>query len=255
MKPSLVIGCRPYSGQIGAGDRLERPRVPQRAPETVGPGRGAGLGEPVEIGLAALGGVDDDIAVLVTRLSRAHVHSLVPALHPRDRVGLDGESEVLMHAGVVPPDPLGVGIRGRVVLHALRPAEGPGGTVVVDDGESVAPRARLLLLDPPAAHVVRGGDDARADALGPPGGDNEVPDARRHPDESVLGDAESLGVARVDPERVPVGDLVQPLGVGRSGVDERRNPEGGEQDALGALEVEVLQSLRYCLSFSPEVQQ
>ena len=57
-----------------------------------------------------------------------------------------------------------------------------------------APRAGLVLLDPPATHVVRGGDDAGADALGAPGRDHEVPDPGRDPDQTVLLDAELLGV-------------------------------------------------------------
>jgi hypothetical protein len=61
--------------------------------------------------------------------------------------------------------------------------------------------------------VVAGGDDAGADALGAPGGDDEVADAGGDAHEAVLLDAELLGVLGVDPQRVAVADLVEPLRV------------------------------------------
>src|SRR5439155_90751 len=52
-------------------------------------------------------------------------------------------------------------------------------------------------------------------------------------------DRDACGVLRVEPERIRVRDLVEPLGVARARVDERRQPEGRQQDhlALGAVEL------------------
>ena len=55
---------------VGARLRLERAGVPERAAQSARAGRRAGLREPVEVGLTRLGGVDDDVAVLVARLGR-----------------------------------------------------------------------------------------------------------------------------------------------------------------------------------------
>ena len=86
---------------------------------------------------------------------------------------------------------------------------------------------------------MRGSDDTRSDALGAPGLDHEVADAGRDPHEATLLDLELLGVCRVNPQRVPVTDLVEPLGVSRTRMDQGRNAEGREQDAFRTRHVEV----------------
>ena len=90
----------------------------------------------------------------------------------------------------------------------------------------------------PAAHVVRAGHDTGPDALGDPGPGHEVADLGLHPDQ-VAGalDPQPGGVGGVDPERVGVRELVEPLGVGGAGVDLGRQAEGGQQHHLVLGEV------------------
>ena len=56
----------------------------------------------------------------------------MPALHARNRVGLNGKGEILMNSGVVPPDSVGVRVRRLVGLDALLLAKFPRGSVVAD---------------------------------------------------------------------------------------------------------------------------
>ena len=54
-------------------------------------------------------GVNEDVAIAVVPTGFLDLDHLVPALHARDRVGVDREGEVLVDTRVGPPDPLGVG--------------------------------------------------------------------------------------------------------------------------------------------------
>jgi hypothetical protein len=60
----------------------------------------------------ALRRIDHHIAVAVPLVRRLEPHLLVPAVHPRDGVRLDGKREVLVDPGVAPPDPGRVGVVG-----------------------------------------------------------------------------------------------------------------------------------------------
>ncbi len=44
---------------------------------------------------------------MVIRAGRLQAHSLVPALHPAHRI-LCGKNKVLIHPGILPPDPFGI---------------------------------------------------------------------------------------------------------------------------------------------------
>src|SRR2546423_673431 len=92
---------------------------------------------------------------------------------------------------------------------------------------SAVASASAAYVHAPAPHVVAAGDDAGADALRDPRLDDEVADLGLDA-EQVAGPhaAEALGVTGVEPERVRVRDLVQPLRVGAPGVDLHREPEG-----------------------------
>ena len=86
--------------------RLQRPQHPVRTALAVG-GKflsGSGLRQPLLINLVRLCRIDVNVAVLVSRIGSAHADGLVPAAHSRNRIGMDREGQVLMHADVVPPD-------------------------------------------------------------------------------------------------------------------------------------------------------
>ena len=89
------------------------------------------------------------------------------------------------------------------------------------------------LCQPPAAEVVRAGDDAGPDALGHPDLVDEVADLGVRPSadrrSSRRGAAASLGCSQ---SGLRVRDLVEPLGVAGARVDQRRQPEGRQQHHL-----------------------
>ena len=95
-----------------------------------------------------------------------------------------------------------------------------------------------LLVQPPAAEVVRHAEHAGPDAFGDPRARDEVADARPHLDEIAGVDAEAPRVRGRDPQRVVVRDLVEPLHR-RARVDERRQPEIREQIELAVLALQV----------------
>jgi hypothetical protein len=64
-----------------------------------------------------LGGIYEYVSIAVARFCTAHTDRLMPAVLTRDRIGVNGEGEVLMHACVRPPNPLRIGILTLVGFH------------------------------------------------------------------------------------------------------------------------------------------
>ena len=99
----------------------------------------------------------------------------------------------------------------------------------------------------PAAHVVAAGNHVRADAFGHPCLHHEVTDLSFDPEEIAGAYRHAIGVDRVDPQRVAMGDLGQPLGVGAAGVDVDRQAERRDQHHLipiDAIAVDVTLDVR-----------
>src|SRR5262249_24069608 len=106
------------------------------------------------------------------------------------------------------------------------------------DGRHHLPLAGPFRRRLPAAHVVAASDHARPDPFGDPGLEHEIPDLRLHPDQLTGADpTPAASVDGVDPERVAMRYLVQPLGVGASAVDLDREAEGWNEHHLPFLEV------------------
>ena len=65
---------------------------------------------------------------------------------PRDRIGLHGEREVLVHTRVVPPDTFGIGIIRCERRHRRSPSQLPDAAFSFDLGRSAGPRPRTRAL-------------------------------------------------------------------------------------------------------------
>src|SRR5699024_8414891 len=158
-------------------------------------------GQPLVEDLLRLAHVHLDVAVLVVGQCRCDSHLLQPAVHPRHRIGLYREGEVLMHTGIVPRDPRRVGVLAVEGLYSFLLPQFPyavGGTVEID--EAGDPPAAIGLVQSPAAHVVAERDNTRTNTLGDPDPYDEMPDTRGDPHELARCDTERLSVFAVDPE-------------------------------------------------------
>ena len=163
----------------------------------------------------------------------------MPAVHAGDGVGVDGEGEVLVDAHVGPPDARGVGVGGSVRGDPALALERPLAALVVErDGlHQLALPLALVRRELPAPHVVAARDHVGAYAFGDPRADDEVAglglDAH-----GVAGlQVKLCGVARVNPERVGVRDLVEPLGVRAPCVNLHGQAEGRDEHGLAGVEV------------------
>src|SRR5437764_15239955 len=115
------------------GESVEVARGFQGAQQPVGPSRAVGRMlvrrarelEPGAVDLARLLCVNVYVAVPVACFGLADANGLVPAVHPRNGVGVNRESQVLVDANVGPPDARGVGVgrlvTGRAALAPERP--------------------------------------------------------------------------------------------------------------------------------------
>ena len=195
--------------------------------------RRARQGQPALEDLVRLVGVHVNVPVAVLRLGPRDFHLLMPAVAPAHRIGLHGKGQVLMHPGVGPPDAFGVGVGGLVRGDALALPEVPSAVRLLQLHQRGGHAARPFSFgQPPAAEVVRAGDDAGADSLGDPDLVHEVADLGPNANEIAGCQTEPRGIGRVHPGRVGVGDLDQPLRVGAARVDQGREAIGREQDEL-----------------------
>jgi hypothetical protein len=149
---------------------------------------------------------------------------------------MDRERQVLVHANVAPPDLQRVGIRALEGLDPFDPLHGPplvGAREV--DGRHHLPLSRVTHL--PTTHVMTARHHAWPNALGHPRLDDEVADGGFYSHEAAGGEPEARGVGRVDPERIGVRDLIEPLGVATARVNLHGQPERGDQRHLPRREV------------------
>src|SRR5688572_439775 len=70
-------------------------------------------------------GIDQHVAILIAVLRFLYTHLLMPAVHAADRVRVNGEGEVLMHATLFPPDALRIRVFTLERLHAFKLAHFP----------------------------------------------------------------------------------------------------------------------------------
>src|SRR5262245_45826324 len=106
----------------------------------------------------------------------------MPAVLPAHGIGLHGEGEVLVNAGVLPPDTLGVGIGALERPYAVDLTHPPlSGAQRLETNERGRPAlAPGLLLESPASEMMRTGDYPWADGLRHPHAIDEVADGGGH---------------------------------------------------------------------------
>src|SRR2546426_8818720 len=233
----LLLRLQPERGRVG----LEGARQPQRPAQIARARRRPRQRQPLAIDLERLVGVHEDVAIALVGAGPRHAHLLVPAVLAADRIRLDREREVLVHTGVLPPDARGVGSGALDRLDAVQlPLPPLAGRLAREiDERGGPPLAARRLGQPPAPEVVRARDDARADGLGHPDLVDEPADGRRDLEQLAGRHAEARGVLRMQPERVRVRDLVEPLGVARACVDQRGQPDRRQQHHLALRAVDV----------------
>lgn len=180
------------------------------------------------------GGVDPDVAGPITAAGRCHPHRLVPAVHPRDRVRLNREGEVLVHTGVTPPKTLRIRVAAYIWFDRPQSSHRPGGPVTAQvDGGRHGARPVRLADGALASHVMAAGDHTGADAFGDPGFGDEMPDRGLNPHQVAgLRNTEPRRVGGMNPHRIRVGQFIEPLGVGGSGVHLRGDPKRRKQHHL-----------------------
>src|SRR5206468_7033275 len=130
-----------------------------------------------------------------------------------------------------PPDARRIGVGAGERRRSFHLAHQPLARLRLLDFDHVGAEAVAgrVLLAAPAAQVVRTRHHAGADAFGQPDAVHEVADLGADAHQVAVGQAQALAVAGVDPQGIALRDLVEPLGRAAAGVDERWQPEGGQE--------------------------
>ena len=166
-------------------------------------------------------GINENITVPVFGAWFGHANLLMPAMLAADKVGLHGKGQILMHSGILPENSLGVRIIAFERLDPVHMAHHPfpiADPLKIDKrgGPTLAP---LIFSQTPPTEVVRARNDTRLDSFRHPDLIDEIADLRMHLQQIVCLHFEPFGIERIDPERIAIGNLVQPLGISRSRVD------------------------------------
>src|SRR5881392_1194683 len=193
------------------------------------------------VNLEGLIGVHNDVAVAIVGSRLGDRDLLVPAVLAAQGIGLDRERQVLVDARLRPPDPRRVGVVARERPDALPLAHPPLPALdllEVDERGGPALASRVPVKSP-SPQMVRARDHAGADRLRRPDPIDEVADRRRDPEEIARDDGEPGSVFGMQPQRIGVRDLVEPLRVARARVDERREQEGRQEHHLAIRAVDL----------------
>src|SRR6266404_9781653 len=142
----------------------------------------------------------------------------MPAVHSAHGIGVDRECKVLMHAAFLPEDSLRVGIVALERLDAfdLTKPPPPIAQLIQIDKRGRPSVGALIILQSPAAEVMRARDNARPDAFGRPYSNDEVPYFCAHTREVAGLEAKLRSVLGVHPQRIRMRDLVKPFGISGS---------------------------------------
>src|SRR5215213_77744 len=101
----------------------------------------------------------------------------MPAVHSRDRIGMNWKRHVLVHARLLPPDPQRVSVARLVWRNTLLALQTPFRSVLFQlHGRHQLSLA--LISQFPAAHVMAAGDDSRSNSFSDPSGHDVVADLR-----------------------------------------------------------------------------
>src|SRR5579875_357785 len=175
---------------------------PQRPAQAAGTRRGPGHRDPTAIDFVRLVGIDKNVAVAIVRSGARDRYLLMPAMLAADRIRLHRESEILVHAGVVPPDPLGVGVGARERLDAppLTHQPSPGLDLVQIDQRRRPSLAAAIRLESPASEMMRACEHARPDALGHPCLVDEIANLGSHSQQIAGRDTEPPRILGVQPQ-------------------------------------------------------
>src|SRR5437016_1765805 len=165
-----------------------------------------------------------NVTIFVCWFRWAHAYGLMPTVHSRNRIGMNGESQVLMNSDVVPPDAQSVGIARFVGSGAAFAFQAPLIAFVI---ESYRGHHLFLsvLVRLPAAHVMAAGYDARFDSFGHPGAHDEISNLGLDAHQIAGSHAQLRGMAGMQPERIRVRNFIQPLCVRAARVNLNRQPE------------------------------
>ena len=88
--------------------------------------------------------------------------------------------------------------------------------------------------------MMRAGYHTRANGFGNPDANDEVAGLRLYLDQGAEVGPNALSITGMQPERIGMRNLIEPLGVASTGVDQVRQAEGGQQDIFALAVIDVI---------------
>src|SRR5947209_11245950 len=88
--------------------------------------------------------------------------------------------------------------------------------------------------------MMRAGHYTGTNSLRHPYTVNKVTNRALYLDQAASGHAQPFGITRMHPDRVLVGNLVEPLGIAGAAMNQGRQAEGRQQEHLALADIDVV---------------
>ena len=162
-------------------------------------------------------------------------------MHAANGVRMHAKGQVLMHAGLAPEDAGRVWVRALIGTYPLQLAHTPHIPLLTSkrDERRCPTVCSHTRFQSPASQVMRTGHHAGTDAFSHPGPIDIVANFCGDTHEIARRHAYAFRITRMNPHGVRIGDLIEPLRVARTRMDQCRQTEGGDKQVLAPFGIDV----------------
>src|SRR6266545_2288699 len=152
---------------------------------------------------------------------------------------MNWKRHILVHADVAPPDTQRVRVTRLIWLGAFLSFESPLASFMIKlhGSHQLALALGALLAQFPPTHVMTAGDDTGTNAFSHPGSHDVITNFSFHAQQIAGTNAKFCRMVRMNPKRIRMRNLIEPLGVGAPRMNLNRKTKGGNQYRLLRLEI------------------
>src|SRR5205085_8326897 len=161
---------------------------------------------------------------------------------PADRVRLHRKDQILMHSGILPPYSLGIDIFALERPHAMHLPHHPSARcelAQIDQGGGPF-LAAAVFVQAPSPEMMRACHHSGLDTFGDPNLIDEVAYFSMHFEQVVAPYTETVCIFGMQPQWIAMRNFIEPLGVARARMNQRRQAKGRHQQHLAPARIDMI---------------